>query len=186
MMDFIHEQLRKPYGSLVPWLALVLFLAGILWVVRTVGVDGAEQSRAKLELELDRARQEFTRHKEAQKARKDLAQVWSVLPVERDFAPLALGITEEAKHDRVVLPALSYKTEPTLVPNTSKGLLEGTMSGRYEDLRRFLYDVETAEELVYIEDLELVRSDSQQDQTLTFNIKIATYLRGESGKAAVQ
>jgi len=46
--------------------------------------------------------------------------------------------------------------------------------------------VETAEELVYIEDLELVRPDAQQDQRLTFNIKIATYLRGESGKATVQ
>jgi len=108
------------------------------------------------------------------------------LPVERDFAPLALGITEEAKRDRVILPELSYKTEPTPVANTSKGVLQGTMTGRYEDLRRFLYDVETAEELVYIEDLELVPSDAQQDQTLTFNIKIATYLRGESGKATVQ
>jgi hypothetical protein len=42
--------------------------------------------------------------------------------------------------------------------------------------------VETAEELVYIEDLELVRSDAQQDQTLTFNIKIATYLRADPDK----
>jgi Tfp pilus assembly protein PilO len=60
------------------------------------------------------------------------------------------------------------------------------MTGRYEDLRRFLYDLETAEELVYIEDLELVPSGAQHDQTLTFNIKIATYLRGEPGKATVQ
>jgi hypothetical protein len=186
MMDFILQQLRKPYGALIPWLALVVLLAGVLWVVRTVGVDGAEQSWTKLELEWSRARQDFTYHKEAKKARKDLTQVWSVLPDERDFAPLALGITEEAKRDHVILPALSYKTEPTPVANTSKGVLEGTMTGRYEDLRRFLYDVETAEELVYIEDLELVRSDVQQEQTLTFDIKIATYLRGDSGKAAVQ
>jgi Tfp pilus assembly protein PilO len=53
------------------------------------------------------------------------------------------------------------------------------MTGRYEDLRRFLNDVETAEELVYIENLELVRSDSQKDQRLTFDIKIVTYLRAE-------
>ena len=185
-MDFILQQLRKPYGILISWLALLLLLAGVLWAVRTVGIDGAEQSRAKLELEWNQARQELTHHKEAQKARKDLAQVWSVLPVERDFAPLALGITEEAKRDRVILPALSYKTELTPVANTSKGVLQGTMTGRYEDLRRFLYDVETAEELVYIEDLELVRSGVQQDQTLTFNIKITTYLRGEPGKATVQ
>jgi Tfp pilus assembly protein PilO len=186
MIDFIRQQLRKPYGTLIPWFAMVLLLAGILWAVRTVGVDGAEQSRAKLELEWNRARQEFAYHKEAQKARKDLAQVWSVLPVERDFAPLALGITEEAKRDRVTLPAFSYKTEPTPVANINKGVLQGTMTGRYEDLRRFLYDVETAEELVYIEDLELVRSDTQQSQMLTFDIKIATYLRGEPSNPAIQ
>ncbi len=185
-MNFIFQQLRKPHGILIPWLALVVLLAGVLWVVRTVGIDGAEQSLVKLELELNQARHEFMHHKAAQKAQKDLAQVWSVLPVERDFAPLALGITEEAKRNRVILPALSYKTELTPVANTSKGVLQGTMTGRYEDLRRFLYGVETAEELVYIEDLELVPSDAHQDQTVTFNIKIATYLRGEPSKATVQ
>jgi Tfp pilus assembly protein PilO len=58
------------------------------------------------------------------------------------------------------------------------------MSGRYEDLRRFLYDIETADELVYIEDVDLVRSSTPQEQQLTFNIKIVTYLRGEPGQLA--
>src|SRR3954453_5310461 len=151
-MDFIPRGLRKPYGILIPWFAFVILLAGILWAVHTVGFDEAEQNRAKLESEWNQARQELKHHKEAQKAQKDLAQVWSVLPVERDFAPLALGITEEAKHNRVILPALSYKTEPTVVPHTNKGVLQGTMTGRYEDVRRFLHGLETAEELVYIED----------------------------------
>jgi Tfp pilus assembly protein PilO len=186
MVDSILQQLRKPYGMLIPWFALVFLLAGVLWATCIVGIDGAEQSLAKLEREWSTAHQEYILHKDAQKARKDLAQVWTALPGERDFAPLALGITEEAKRDRVILPALSYKTESTPVAHMSKGVLQGTMTGRYEDLRRFLYDVETAEELVYIEDLELVRSGAQQDQTLTFNIKIATYLRGEPSKATVQ
>ena len=57
-MDFIFQQLRKPYGVLIPWLMWVLLLAGILWVVRTIGVEGAEQSLVKLELEWNRARQD--------------------------------------------------------------------------------------------------------------------------------
>jgi Tfp pilus assembly protein PilO len=113
-----------------------------------------------------------------------LAQVWAALPEERDFAPLALGITEEAKRNHVTLPALSYKTESTPVLHTSKGLLQGTMSGRYEDLRRFLYDIETADELVYIEDVDLVPSATQQDN-LTFNVKIVTYLRNDPQKPTV-
>ncbi len=58
-MDFILQQLRKPYGILIPWLALVLLLAGVLWAVRTVGIDGTEQSRAKLESGWNQARQEL-------------------------------------------------------------------------------------------------------------------------------
>ena len=118
-MDFILQQLRKPHGTLIPWFALVLLLAGVLWAVRTVGIDGAEQSLAKLELEWNQTRQELIHHKAVQKAQKDLAQIWSVLPVERDFAPLALGITEEAKRNRVILPPspirLSLRRWPTQV-----------------------------------------------------------------------
>ncbi len=83
----------------------------------------------------------------------------------------------------VTLPALTYKTEPTVIANTSKGLVEGQMTGRYEDLRRFIYGLETAEELLFIEDLELARPGGAQDALLTFNIKIATYLRDHTGES---
>jgi len=186
MMSLLLQELRKPYGTLILPAGLVLALLLILWVVKSLGVDSVEQTRSKLATEWEQARKEHQYHQEARRAKMDLAQVWSALPEERDFAPLALGITEEAKRNHVTLPALSYKTEATSVPNTSKGLLQGTMSGRYEDLRRFLYDLETADELVYIEDVDLVRSATPQEQQLTFNIKIVTYLRGEQGKSTVQ
>lgn len=179
MRDRLSFLLQQPFAPLLPWAGIALGLLFILSLVQRVGVMGAESKRERLEQEWTSTRQLLMRHREARKAKQDLSQVWAVLPAERDFSPLALGISEEAKRDRVTLPALSYKTEPTLVPNTSKGLLQGSMSGRYEDLRRFIYDLETAEELLFIEDLQLTRSGNAQDQTLTFNIKIATYLRAE-------
>lgn len=185
-MNLLLQELRKPSGTLIPPAGLVLVLLLILWVVKSLGVDSVEQTRSKLAAEWEQARKEYQHHQEARRAKIDLTQVWSALPEERDFAPLALGITEEAKRNHVTLPALSYKTEATSVANTSKGLLQGTMSGRYEDLRRFLYDLETADELIYIEDVDLVRSAASQEQQLTFNIKIVTYLRGEQSKPTVQ
>ncbi len=178
--------LRHPIAPLLPLAGVVLCLLMILYFVHDLGAAGAQAKRERLEQEWGAMRQLLINHREARKVRKDLNQVWAVLPAERDFAPLALGISEEAKRDRVTLPALSYKTEPTLVTNTSKGLLQGSMSGRYEDLRRFIYDLETAEELLFIEDLELTRSGSGQDPTLTFNIKIATYLRADAVKPSMQ
>jgi len=186
MMTLLLQELRKPYGTLLPPAGLVFVLLLSLWVVKSLGVDSVAQTRFRLATEWTQARNEYQYHQEAWRAKKDLAQVWSALPEERDFAPLALGITEEAKRNHVTLPSLSYKTESTPVANTSKGLLQGTMSGRYEDLRRFLYDIETADELVYIEDVDLVRSSTPQDQQLTFNIKIVTYLRGEQVKPTAQ
>ena len=180
MNTFLLQELRKPYGPLIPQAGVVLALLLVLWAVKSLGVESAEQTRSKLTAEWAQVRKEYQQHQAARRAKKDLAQVWEALPEERDFAPLALGITEEAKRNHVTLPALSYKTEATAVANTSKGVLQGTMSGRYEDLRRFLYDLETAEELVYIEDVDLVRTSTPQDQ-LTFNIKIVTFLRGDQG-----
>jgi hypothetical protein len=183
-MDRLLLVLHKPFAPVLPWAALALGLC-LLWVgVHQVGVMRTEVRRAQLEKEWVSARQRLAHHREARKAQKDLMQVWAVLPAERDFGPLALGISEEAKRDRVMLPALSYKTEPTLVAHTSKGLLQGPMSGRYEDLRRFIYDLETAEELLFIEDLELSRSSSQNENNLTFNIKIGTYLRADTSSPA--
>lgn len=169
---------QHPAAPLLPWVGIVIGLVIVLFIVQSFGVAGAHATMERLEQEWGAARQALMSHREARKIRIDLNQVWSVLPAEQDFAPLALGISEEAKRDRVTLPALSYKTEPTLMANTSKGVLQGSMSGRYEDLRRFIYDLETAEELLLIEDLELTRSGGGgHDSALTFNIKIATYLR---------
>ncbi|MDP3089489.1 MAG: type 4a pilus biogenesis protein PilO [Nitrospira sp.] len=183
MTDRLQRMLSEPYAPLLPWVGLAALLLAGLMVVNAFGVRGVEGDRIQIEKEWVSARQVLAQHREARKARKDVSQVWAVLPVERDFAPLALGISEEAKRDHVTLPALSYKTEATAVANTSKGVLQGSMTGRYEDLRRFIYDLETAEELLFIEDLELAGSSSPRDQQLTFNIKIVTYLRGESVKS---
>src|SRR5215217_1055654 len=186
MHDRIVDIFRTPSALLLPWFS---FLASLLlfWsLVHSVGVVGVERKRAALENDWASARQLVMQHREATQARKNLSQVWAILPAERDFSPLALGISEEAKRDHVTLPALSYKTEATVVAHTSKGILQGAMSGRYEDLRRFIYDLETAEEMLLIEDLELARAGSTQDEMLTFNIKIATYLRADASKPAVQ
>ena len=181
MKDYLCVLWQHPFAPLLPWVGVALGLLVMLFLVHELGVAGAQASRERVESEWAASRQALMYHREARKAKTDLSRVWLLLPTEREFTPLAQGISDEAKRDRVTLPALSYKTEPTLIANTSKGLLQGPMTGRYEDLRRFIYGLETAEELVFIEDLELTRFGGAQDASLTFNIKIATYLRGDAG-----
>jgi Tfp pilus assembly protein PilO len=176
---------QHPFAPLLPWVGVALSLLFMLFLVQNLGVAGAQANRERLENEWAASRQTLMYYREARKAKKDVSRVWAMLPVERDFTPLALGISDEAKRDQVALPALSYKTEPTSVANTSKGLLQGPMTGRYENLRRFIYGLETMKELLFIEDLELTRSGGGQDALLTFNIRIATYLRGDAEKLSL-
>lgn len=173
---------QHPFAPLLPWAGVALGLLFMLFLVQDLGVAGAQASRERLENEWVASRQTLMFHREATKAKKDLSRVWAMLPAERDFTPLALGISDEAKRDRVTLSALSYKTEPTPVSNTSKGLLQGPITGRYEDLRRFIHRLEIAEEPLFIEDLELTRAGDTQDAPLTFTIRIATYLRRDAGQ----
>ncbi len=173
---------QHPFAPLIPWAGVALGLLFMLFLVQNFGVTTAQANRERLENEWSATRQALMYHREARKAKNDLSQVWAVLSSERDFTPLALRISDDAKQSRVTLPALSYKTEPTLVVNTSKGLLQGQMTGRYEDLRRFIYGIETSKELLFIEDLELTRSGGAQDALLTFNIRIAAYLQGDTGQ----
>ncbi len=176
----ILQWLREPIAPLIPWAGLALLLLAGWVVVEKVALEGAERQRHGLEKEWAAARHTLAHHREGRALRKDLSRVWAMLPSESDFAPLALGISEEAKKDRIALPALSSKTEPTAVAHVHKGVLQGSMSGKYEDLRRFIYDLETAEEPLFIEDLELAKAPGPQSQSPTFNIKIATYLRGDA------
>jgi hypothetical protein len=179
MITRLPEYLRKPYAPLFPYVAVAGLLLVAVYLLHAAVLEKADQERQQLEASWVSARLQLARHQEAMKTKEDLRQVWAVFPLVRDFAPLALGVTEEAKRDHIALPALSYKTERTAIPDATKAILTGTVTGRYEDLRKFLYNLETAQELLFIEDLNLIRSGNLQDPTLTFNIRISTYLRGE-------
>ena len=198
MRERLVTLLQHPVAPLLPWGVMAIGLFVMLIVVHAVGLADLQAKRQWLETEWGSVRQSLVHHREARNAIKDLTQVWALLPGERDFGPLALGISDEAKRGvggaRPGLPggdglpagtgglALApmgawTNAEPTTVAHTTKGLLQGSMSGRYEDLRRFIHDLETADELLFIEDLELNRTGGLQSEALTFNIKIATYLR---------
>lgn len=165
-----------PYALLVPWVGLVGVLLGI-WSGLHLGLlERLRDERSALEQERTSARQQLNRHVDAKQARKDMARVLARLPDQRDFAPLALGLTEQARAQHVRVPGLSYQVEKTEIALVRKAVLQGAVSGRYEDLRRFIYNLETAQELLLIEDLQ-VAGTRAQDQSVTFNMRIVTFLR---------
>jgi len=60
----------------------------------------------------------------------------------------------------------------------SKATATMNLQGRYSDIRRFLHAIETAEEFIVIERVEVAQSDSTQlgrDSALAIDLTVATY-----------
>lgn len=172
---------RQPVAPLLPTILLVVALVVVMAGIHLVFVMPAEERVAQLQAEWKAARERFVQHVEAKRTMQDLAEVLRIIPVKQEFVPLALGITKEATRNNVELPSLSYKVEPQRGELAAKAVFEGSVTGRYADLRRFIHELELAQELLFIEDLDVARASAQHGRKVTFKIRFATYLRPKPG-----
>ena len=172
----------KSYFPLLSWFVLAIIL-GIAWAgTHLLVMAPAEAHLSRVEADRSAMRQKITARQDARETAKDMSHVLRLLPTQRDFAQLPLTISEEAIHRGVALPSVSYAFEKPDDAMISKAIFRGPVTGRYDDLRRFIYGLETSSRLVFIEDLEVSRSgkaerDSQDREIVTFNLKMSTYVR---------
>jgi type II secretion system (T2SS) protein M len=179
----IFRRLRRtPYGPLLLWMAVAGVLGAALVVVRLLVAAPAQDRLAQAEAEWTAARQRVAQRLEAKQARKDLTVILNVLPGQRDFAQLPLALSEVARRDRVSMPDLSYTLEKLQAGGFTKAVLRGSVSGRYEGLRRFIHHLETADGFLFIEDLNVSRHGVKKDEGVTFQITISTYIREGPGR----
>lgn len=193
----LFHRFVKAFGApLVPWVGTAALLAATLAGVHYVKVAFAQERLVALEAEWAAARNGMARRLEAKQVRKDLAHVLAALPSQRDFARFPLNIWEIAKRNGVMLPALAYNLEKTSEGLATKAVLQGAVTGHYEDLRRFIHHLEVSDRmLLFVEDLSVGRSAEEQTEKkgklVTVNLRIATYIRedGQTGhvlKASVE
>jgi type II secretion system (T2SS) protein M len=179
----IVRRLRhSPYGPLILWMAVAGVLGAALVVVRLLVAAPAQDRFARAEAEWMAARQRVAQRLEAKQARKTLTVILNALPGQRDFAQLPLAISEVARRDRVTMPDLSYALEKPQPGGFTKAVLRGSVSGRYEDLRRFIYHLETADGFLFIEDLNVSRQSSKKGEAVAFQITLSTYIREAPGQ----
>jgi len=116
-------------------------------------------------------------------AEKELRKFYEeILP--RDYAS-AVKITnfwlgKTARAAQVNYRAGQYDMEPVRDSRLSRVTGEITLLGDYADIRRFLYEVETAQEFVIIEKVALSQSSAIQANTqLEVQLSIVTYFLSE-------
>jgi len=172
---------RQPYGPLILWMAVAGVLGAALVVVRLLAVTPAQGRLAQAEAAWTAARQRVAQHLEAKEARKHLTVILNALPGHRDFAQMPLALSEVARRDRVAMPDLSYALEKSPSAGVTKAVLRGSVSGRYEDLRRFIHHLETADGFLFIEDLNVGRQGRKKGD-VAFQITVSTYIREGPGQ----
>ena len=68
---------------------------------------------------------------------------------------------------------------PTEVRDSALGkwTLTAVLTGEYRNIRRFLYQLETAPEFLVLERVDLKQSENDKDRGITVTIQVATYYR---------
>jgi hypothetical protein len=194
-MSLAQRIFTERRSILIPVLALwgvcALLLAAMFWLQQSV--EGAEEARVQAASAVINARRQETDAK-AQVASKDRADVelkkfyTEVLP--KDFlgavntANFWLG--RIAENARLRYRSGAYDSEQVRDSGLTRVTGEVTLLGEYADIRRFLYEVETAQEFVIIEKVALSQpSLTQGNAQLEVALSIATYFLTDGQPAEV-
>lgn len=163
-------------------LANIGVLVGVVWPMQRA-VNGADEARYQATMNLAAARKAETDSK-AKRSSKDRADLElrrfysEILPVNFGGAVnvanfFLQGVATESK---LLLRSGSWEPEPIKGSRLTKVSGTVTLLGDYANIRRFLYEVETAQEFVVIERVELSEANSTlNDNTLELTLAVATY-----------
>lgn len=169
-------------------LALLLLLAGGGAIgVLTLRYLPAEERLMQAQATYSRARQTQSRQQALRKTEEELKAVWQELPARKDFADLILTISDVAQQDRVAIPGMTYTLQKIEDGLALKAVISFNAAGEYAAIRRFIHRLETTGEYLYIESLNVSRSAGGMKAALapvTFNIKLATFLRPDPPQQA--
>jgi hypothetical protein len=179
----VFDERRRVVLPLIIFLALNLIVLGaVVWPLKQ-SVDGAAEARTQAELALASARKahKIAVDQRASKARADqeLKKFYSeVLPKDfgtaRNLTNFWLGrIAEQSK---LTYRAGQYDAEEVRGSNLMRYKGDVVLVGDYADIRKFLYQVETAQEFVVIEKVALSQPGAAQaGAQIELSLSVATY-----------
>jgi Type II secretion system (T2SS), protein M subtype b len=185
MMPLKRILMEKRFLALPLLLGLLANIFVYILVVYPLGVKsaGARERADAAAVALKAAEQESTAARElvAGKARAEEELVTFYDKVVPANLAAARRITyarlpELARRSSVRYEAGTFNTERDTKGNRLNRLhMHLVLRGDYENLRRFIYDVETSQEFVIIDDVTLVQPDAAMPLTLT--LELSTYYR---------
>ncbi|HWB17396.1 MAG TPA: GspMb/PilO family protein [Vicinamibacterales bacterium] len=161
--------------------ALLLAVLPLRSSVETATVEAAEAHAAllqarRLQTQVDGAQSSKTR------AEQELGRFYAdVLPPDQPTATktATVWLNQAAQDAGVVLTDTRFVVSPVRDSRLSRAQAQVTLQGRYPNIRRFLYAVETAKEFIIVESVELAQSSDtrQANDLLQVSLVVSTYFR---------
>jgi Tfp pilus assembly protein PilO len=184
-VTLLQRILREKRATIVPLLvALVVNIAGYVLIVRPMGVTSANAAnRAQAAAaSLAVAERDYAAANALVTGTRDAAREIStfydkVLPADQSAARRLTYAALPALARRANVQYDERRTEVEAVKNQRLGRLRINMvlEGDYENVRRFIYDLETAPSFVIIDDVTLTQGDPSKPLVLT--LELSTYFR---------
>lgn len=119
------------------------------------------------------------------RARKDMEEFYKALQPKSDFTKIINFISNSVKRNGLSMPAITYQQEKLEEGKKAaskdkpyeKTLLTFSVHGRYEGIRRLIYEIESSQYFLIIEDMDLQKKQDKAQNLITLQIKVAAYTR---------
>ena len=188
-MSLTRRVVAERRGVILPVLLLLAVNIGVLLLVvlpMQTSVAGLEETRDTSMLTLSQSRNIERSAKASlasrQRADTELEKFYTaILP--RDLVTATkttnLWIQHAARDAGVTYTSAAFDYVPLRDSKLTRAFARVTLSGRYPNIKRFLYALETAEEFIVVEKVELTEpggaTPAQQQGILEVSMQVATY-----------
>ena len=96
------------------------------------------------------------------------------LPEEKEISQLAGRLTKLGSRLNLSIPGVHYDPIKNDANGYKNMVFTLSVSGEYKNIRRFIYEIETMDKLMYIESLTL-RKTSQDKDNMTIDLQVSTF-----------
>ena len=157
-----------------------LLIVAVLAVLSSVGMFALmfypAQDRLNHTTALFHAAQQTQAQTEAARHTQGIiSTTWKNLSDYQEFTELSLDIADLAKRNHVTIPGMGYDFKTLNHKLAAKGTFAFEAQGKYEAIRKFIYELEKRWPYLFIEKLSVERS--KKNHEVLFRMTVSTFLK---------
>jgi type IV pilus assembly protein PilO len=174
-------------NRIVPVLLLLLLVANTglhVWRARMVQPQAAQlqQRLDRQEQELERLRQIGVREDSPEavyrRGREDLSAFYAMIPPRSDLTGLIEELFNMAHNAGLEIDRIGYAPQKLQERPLMGYTLMFSVSGSYEQLKSFVYDIETSPRLITLDEIALSGA-GEGDRSVSLNLRFTTYFQAD-------